>query len=96
MTERNFHQVRREIRLMQQIRHEGAVELRGTFEDGGAIYLVQEICAKVGGVRVCMWVCVQSGHVGRWAGGQVGRCSGGRGCWWGLRLSRALGAQQVT
>lgn len=48
MTERNYHQVRREIRLMQQIAYEGAVELRGTFEDASAIYLVQEICAKVG------------------------------------------------
>ncbi|KAI8467878.1 MAG: kinase-like domain-containing protein, partial [Monoraphidium minutum] len=46
MTERNFHQVRREIRLMQQIRYEGAVKILGTFEDGGAIYIVQEVCAK--------------------------------------------------
>jgi hypothetical protein len=48
MTERNFHQVRREIRLMQQIRYEGAVKIQGTFEDAGAIYIVQEVCAKVG------------------------------------------------
>ncbi|KIY92941.1 Serine/threonine-protein kinase Nek1 [Monoraphidium neglectum] len=46
MTERNFHQVRREIRLMQQIRYEGAVKIQGTFEDAGAIYIVQEVCAK--------------------------------------------------
>ncbi|GBF94873.1 aurora protein [Raphidocelis subcapitata] len=46
MTERNFHQVRREIRLMQYIQYDGAVKLHGTFEDGAAIYLVQEICAK--------------------------------------------------
>jgi hypothetical protein len=48
MTERNFHQVRREIKLMQQIVYDGAVKLHGTFEDSAAIYLVQEICAKVG------------------------------------------------
>jgi hypothetical protein len=47
MTERNFHQVRREIRLMRQICYEGAVALVDSFEDGSAIYLVQEICAKV-------------------------------------------------
>ncbi|GBF92565.1 aurora-like kinase [Raphidocelis subcapitata] len=46
MTERNFHQVRREVRLMQQIRYDGAVKILGSFEDGGAIYIVQEICAK--------------------------------------------------
>lgn len=53
MTERNFHQVRREIRLMQQISYEGAVRLQGTFEDGSAIYLVQEICAKVSMLPSC-------------------------------------------
>ena len=46
MTERNFHQVRREIRLMAAIDWGGAVKLRGTFEDATAIYLVQEACAK--------------------------------------------------
>jgi hypothetical protein len=55
MTERNFHQVCREIRLMRQIDYEGAVKLEGTFEDSGAIYLVQEICAKVG-VSTCVGV----------------------------------------
>jgi hypothetical protein len=48
MTERNFHQVKREIRLMQQIRYEGTVRIHGNFEDGTTIYIVQEICAKVG------------------------------------------------
>jgi hypothetical protein len=47
MTERNFHQVRREIRLMQQICFDGAVKTHGDFEDAGTIYIVQEICAKV-------------------------------------------------
>jgi hypothetical protein len=47
MTERNFHQVRREVRLMQQIRYDGAVKIQGTFEDATAIFIVQEICAKV-------------------------------------------------
>ena len=47
MTERNYHQVRREVTLMQQIRYAGAVKLLGHFEDGTAMYLVQEICAKV-------------------------------------------------
>ncbi|KAF6263970.1 kinase-like domain-containing protein [Scenedesmus sp. NREL 46B-D3] len=46
MTERNFHQVRREIRLMQQINYDGAVKLLGHFEDSTTIYLVQEMCAK--------------------------------------------------
>ncbi|WIA42359.1 hypothetical protein OEZ86_008368 [Tetradesmus obliquus] len=46
MTERNFHQVRREIRLMQQINYDGAVKLLGHFEDSTTIYLVQELCAK--------------------------------------------------
>jgi len=36
---------------MQQISYEGAVKLQGTFEDSNAIYLVQEICAKVGTER---------------------------------------------
>ncbi|KAI8463587.1 MAG: hypothetical protein J3K34DRAFT_526873 [Monoraphidium minutum] len=46
MTERNFHQVRREIRLMRQVACGGSVRLHGAFEDDDAIYLVQEICAK--------------------------------------------------
>eukprot|EP00877_Chromochloris_zofingiensis_P012129 jgi/Chrzof1/716/Cz01g26040.t1 len=46
MTDRNYHQVRREIRLMQQISYTGAVKLLGTFEDLTAIYLVQELCQK--------------------------------------------------
>eukprot|EP00775_Hariotina_reticulata_P002763 gene2763-3057_t len=46
MTERNFHQVRREIRLMQQINYDGCVRLLGHFEDDTVIYIVQEICAK--------------------------------------------------
>lgn len=46
MTERNFHQVRREIRLMLSISYAGAVKLLGTFEDAEAIYLVQETCSK--------------------------------------------------
>jgi serine/threonine protein kinase len=47
MTERNFHQVRREIRLMRQICYKGTVKILGSFEDSSAIYIVQEICAKV-------------------------------------------------
>ena len=46
MTERNFHQVRREIRLMRAIDWEGAVRILGDFEDAAAIYIVQEVCAK--------------------------------------------------
>eukprot|EP00879_Flechtneria_rotunda_P025364 GHRR01026948.1.p1 GENE.GHRR01026948.1~~GHRR01026948.1.p1 ORF type:complete len:577 (+),score=183.94 GHRR01026948.1:694-2424(+) len=46
MTQRNFQQVKREIRLMQMINYDGAVKLYGHFEDDTHIYLVQQVCAQ--------------------------------------------------
>eukprot|EP00873_Tetraselmis_striata_P004935 jgi/Tetstr1/425199/TSEL_015660.t1 len=43
---RHYQQVKREIVLMQEIQFTGVVIFKGTFEDSGHIFIVQEDCKK--------------------------------------------------